>query len=225
MPVVSAVSDYAGLDEAALTALARTGDREAFRSIMTRCNQRLFRIARAMLRNEDEAEDVLQDTYLRAFAAIGEFRGDSKLFSWLAAITLNEARARLRRRRHRQVEVENIDDQSNVIALPWMEKPVTPESQAAREQTRRLVEQAVDQLPEDFRVVFVMREIEGCSVEETALQLDLLPVTVNTRLHRARRLLRKALDERLSEVLRDAFPFLGARCQSISDRVLARLPA
>jgi RNA polymerase sigma-70 factor (ECF subfamily) len=214
--------DYRGLSEDALVMHARTGDREAFRAIMQRCNQRLFRIARAVLGNDDEAEDVLQEAYLKAFAAIAGFRGESGLFTWLSAITLNEARARLRRRR-RTVDVTMIEDQPNVVAFPLTAAPAGPEDEAARAQMRRLLERAVDDLPVDFRLVFLLREVEGCSVEDTAQQLGLKPATVKTRHHRARRSLREALDKQLSGVVGDAFVFLGERCNAITEAVLARL--
>jgi len=201
---------------------ARTGDREAFRAIMQRCNQRLFRIARAVLGNDDEAEDALQEVYLHAFAAIAGFRGDSGLFTWLSAITLNEARARLRRRR-RTVDMTAIENQLNVVAFPLTAALAGPEDEAARTQMQRLLERAVDDLPVDFRLVFLLREVEGCSVEDTALQLGLNPTTVKTRDHRARKLLREALDKRLALSLNDTFAFMGERCAAITERVLERL--
>jgi RNA polymerase sigma-70 factor (ECF subfamily) len=212
---------YARLSETALVRLAQEGDRDAFRAIMTRCNQRLFRIARGVLGDDTEAEDALQEAYLRAFAGIAGFRSESSLQTWLSTIVLNEARGRLRRRRP-QVALALIDEQPNVVALP-LAPPPNPEVEAARAETRRLLERALDRLPSDFRVVFLLRDVEGCSVEETAEQLGILAATVKTRLFRARRMLRAALDEGMAEVLRDAFPFLGARCEGISDRVLERM--
>jgi len=214
--------DYQALSEDALVMHARTGDREAFRAIMQRCNQRLFRIARAVLGNDDEAEDALQEAYLHAFAAIAGFRGEAGLFTWLSAIMLNEARARLRRRR-RTVDMTAIENQPNVVAFPLTAAPAGPEDEAARAQMRRLLERAVDDLPLDFRLVFLLREVEGCSVEDTAAQLGLKPATVKTRLHRARRSLREALDKQLSGAFGDAFAFLGARCNAITEAVLQRL--
>lgn len=214
--------DYRGLSEDALVMHARTGDRDAFRAIMQRCNQRLFRIARAVLGNDDEAEDALQEAYLHAFAGMSGFRGEAGLFTWLSAITLNEARGRLRRRR-RTVDMTIMDDQPNVVAFPLTAAPAGPEDEAARGQVRRLLERAVDDLPVDFRLVFLLREVEGCSVEDTAEQLGLKPATVKTRHHRARKLLREALDKQLSDAFSDAFAFLGARCNAITEAVLRRL--
>jgi RNA polymerase sigma-70 factor (ECF subfamily) len=214
--------DYAGLDEAVLVRHAQDGDREAFRAIMTRCNQRLFRLARGVVGNDIDAEDVLQEAYLKAFAAIAGFRGEAGLYTWLAAITLNEAKSRLRRRRP-TVALDTMDDRSNVVLLNEASTPRNPEAEAARAQVRHLLERAVDEVPLDFRLVFLLREVEGCSIEETAIQLGLKPATVKTRHHRARQMLRATLDRQLKDALRDTFPFLGARCAAITERVLERL--
>jgi RNA polymerase sigma-70 factor (ECF subfamily) len=219
-------ADYQAMDETELVDRARRGEREAFRAIMQRCNQRLFRIARSVVRDDVEAEDVLQEAYVRAFAAIGRFRGEAGIATWLTRITLNEARGRLRRRRT-MVDIDEIEaaqaGRGQVVAFPAASMAADPEADAARAQMRRLLESAVDELPEAFRTVFIMREVEECSIEETAANLNLRPETVKTRLHRARRQLRKALDEKLSSSMGSAFPFLGARCQSITERVLARM--
>jgi RNA polymerase sigma-70 factor (ECF subfamily) len=216
--------DYAALPEHTLVALARAGHRKAFQAIMERCNQRLFRVARAVLRDDSEAEDVLQDAYMRAFAKLDGFREESSLLTWLTQITLNEARGRLRRRRA-TVALDQLDAAPGAIVINFPQGGAMsdPEAAAAREQARRFLESAVDQLPEAFRLVFIMREIEECTVEETAAQMGLKPETVKTRLHRARRLLRKALHEQLSSTVNGVFPFLGARCERIQARVLERL--
>lgn len=221
--MTQAVLDYGGMAEEALLRHAQHGDREAFRAIMQRCNQRLFRVARAVVRNDDEAEDVLQDAYLKAFAAIGQFRGEAGLATWLTAITLNEARGRLRRRRP-TLDLAVMDEIGiRVIPFPGLAEIPDPEAEAARAEMRLLLERAVDELPEDFRMVFVLRDIEGCSVEETATQLDINSQTARSRLFRARRMLRKELMAKLSGNLEGLFPFLGARCARIADRVMERL--
>lgn len=219
--------DYAALPEAELVAYARQGRREAFAALMQRGNQRLFRIARSVLRDESEAEDVLQEAYVRAFAKLSEFRGEASIYTWLTRIVLNEARGRLRKRRE-TVELTAIEsaqaEAGRVVLFPTALASPDPERQAAMAETRRLVERAVDELPEAFRLVFVMRDIEECSIEETAANLGVRPETVKTRLHRARRLLRQKLDEQLASAFTGAFPFLGARCERITEAVLARLP-
>jgi RNA polymerase sigma-70 factor (ECF subfamily) len=215
--------DYARLAEAELVALAKAGQREAFAALMRRGNQRLFRIARAVVRDEGEAEDVLQEAYVRAFASLADFRGEASILTWLTRIVLNEAHGRLRKRRP-TVELDALEaaqaDPGRVLVFPGAEDP---EQGAARAEVRRLVERAVDDLPEDFRVVFIMRDVEGLNVEETAAALGVKPETIKTRLHRARRRLREHLDAELASSLKGAFPFLGARCDRVTEAVLERL--
>ena len=218
-----AALDYATMPEKLLLRHAQGGDREAFRAIMQKHNQRLFRVARAVVNNDDEAEDILQDAYLKAFAAIAAFRGESGLNTWLTAITLNEARGRLRRRRPGEsLEVMEANG-DRIIPFPGMAEITDPEAEAVRSETRRLLERAIDGLTDEFRIVFMLRDVEGLSVEETAGQLDINPQTVRTRLFRARRSLRQSLVTTLSSGMDDVFPFLGARCSRIADRVLERL--
>jgi RNA polymerase sigma-70 factor (ECF subfamily) len=202
--------NYAALNEFDLAHYARRGDHGAFRAIMQRCNQRLFRIARSVVRDDHEAEDVLQEAYTRAFAAIGRFRAEASLFTWLTQITLNEARGRLRKRRafvHLDAVEAMQESGVQVIMFPCSFGAGTPETDAARAETRRLMETAIDELPHSFRAVFIMRAIEECTVAETASQLGLLPETVKTRDFRARKLLRQALHEKLASSVTEAFPF------------------
>jgi RNA polymerase sigma-70 factor (ECF subfamily) len=218
---------YTALSDADLVAHARRGDCEAFRQIMRRGNQRLFRIARGVLNDDAEAEDAVQEAYTQAFAKLGGFRGEASLLTWMTRIVLNECYGRLRRRR-RMVGVEQIEaaqqhGDGRVLMFPTRYGSEDPAADASRAQMRVLIERAIDALPEPFRVVFVMREIEECSIEETATALDIRPETVKTRLHRARRLLRNALHDNLATALSDAFPFLGPRCDRMTEAVLARL--
>lgn len=228
MPIQARVSsvDYASLDDAALVALVRSGERQAFRHIMQRCNQRLFRVARAVIGEDSEAEDVLQESYMRAYHKLDSFRGDSTLLTWLTTIVLNEARGRLRKRRT-MVGLEQIDaapdDTHQVIQFPSKYGSEDPAASTARSQIRHLLERAIDKLPPAFRIVYMMREVEEFSVEETATQLGVKAETVKTRLHRARRLLRLSLHDQLAGTLGDAFPFMGIRCARVSDAVMARL--
>lgn len=218
--------DYAALEDADLVALVRGGDRQAFRHVMRRSNQRLFRVARGVLNNDDEAEDVVQEAYVHAYEKLASFRGDASLLTWLTRIVLNEAYGRLRHRRP-TVDIEQIEaaqaEGGRVLAFPSRFGSEDPAAAAAREQMRHLLERAVDELPEPFRIVFVLREIEECTVEETAASLELRPETVKTRLHRARRLLRAALHDSLASSLGDAFPFLGPRCDRVTETVMQRL--
>jgi RNA polymerase sigma-70 factor (ECF subfamily) len=214
------------VDDAELVRLAIGRDSDAFRTIMERHNRRLYRLARAVVDDDSEAEDIVQEAYVLAFASLAKFRGEASLATWLMRITLNEALGRLRRRRP-TVDLAMLDsaegNEPQVMPFPSAVPPSDPESSAAREEIRRLLERAIDKLPEDFRVVFVMRDVEDLSIAETADLLGVRPETVKTRLHRARRLLRQTLTEQLASSLTDVFPFDGARCAGITGRVLRRL--
>ena len=198
------------LGDAELVQLARERNGDAFRIIMQRNNQRLYRVARSVVQDDSEAEDVVQEAYVRAFGSLGQFRGDSSLATWLTRITLNEALGRLRRQRH-MVDLEVLDAEpsgkTQIIPFPLMPVAADPERAAAQRQIRNLIEGAIDDLPEIFRVVFVMRDVEGLSIEETADFLGMPPATVKTRLHRARLQLRRALDEQLASTSDRGFPF------------------
>ncbi len=226
-PIKARRQDFSAFSDEDLVAFIRRGETAAFAAIMQRYNRRLYRVARGIVRDDAEAEDVLQEAYVRAFAALAEFRGDASLSTWLTRIVLNEALGRFRRRRPSE-DLEALDravqsGDTRVIMFPGATVPTDPESAAARAQIRRLLEAAIDELPDPFRLVFVMRDIEEMSIDETAVHLGLRPETVKTRLHRARRMLREALDSKLASVLRDTFPFEGARCARITDAVMARL--
>lgn len=215
----------AAADDAELVRRALARDGGAFRTIMKKYNQRLYRLARGIVRNDSEAEDIVQETYFRAFTHLGDFRGDSSLVTWLSRITINEALGRLRSRRPTVdlVTFEAHRTPAEVIQFPLTSKSDDPERTMAQRQLLQLVEQATDKLPEVYRVVFITRVIEGLSVEETAEILNLRPETVKTRLHRARRLVREQLDKQIGPVLMDAFPFAGRRCERVTVAVLNRL--
>ncbi len=214
------------VDERNLVERAKRGDQSAFRTIMEQNNQRLYRVARAMMKDDTEAEDVVQETYLRAFSNLSKFRGESSLTTWLTRIALNEALGRKRRQRPTVslADVEAAQEtNAQIIRFPAMSTETDPERTAAQHEIRRLLERAMDALPERFRVVFVMRDVEEMSIEEAASQLGIRPETVKTRLHRARRLLRQSLDGELASSLKSAFPFAGARCVRLTEVVLSRL--
>jgi RNA polymerase sigma-70 factor (ECF subfamily) len=222
-----AAASLNALDDGALVERALNRDGAAVRLIMQRHNRRLYRVARSVLDDDAEAEDVVQETYVRAFTHLDSFRGEAQLSTWLTRIALNEALGRLRRRRITVAlqDIDAINDQgeARVIYLPSARQDSDPEAAAARAEVRRLLERAVDQLPATFRMVFVLREIEELSIEETADQLGLRPETVKTRLHRARRLLRQSLDRTLSSAVSEVFPCAGTRCTRITKTVLERL--
>jgi RNA polymerase sigma-70 factor (ECF subfamily) len=214
------------LDEAELVQLARQGEAAAFRAIMQRSNRRLYRIARAVMNDDSEAEDVVQESYVRGLTALASFRGESSLTTWLSRIVLNEAMGRLRRRRP-TVDVDALVDrqpqQGDVIPFPLTSREPDPERAIAQRQIKALLESAIDELPDSFRTVLMARAVEGMSIEETAELFGLKPETVKTRLHRARQLLRDALERQIGPVLTDAFPFDGRRCERMTQAVLARL--
>jgi RNA polymerase sigma-70 factor (ECF subfamily) len=228
MPIASvATAALDTLDDAALVVRARNRDAAAVRLIMQRHNRRLYRAARSVLNDDAEAEDVVQEAYVRAFTHLDGFRGEARLSTWLTRIALNEALGRLRRRRItvglKDIDVINDQGEARVIYLPSARQDCDPEAAAARAEVRRLLERAVDQLPDTFRMVFVLRDIEEMSTEETASHLGIRPETVKTRLHRARRLLRQALERTLSSAVGEVFPCAGARCARITETVLTRL--
>jgi RNA polymerase sigma-70 factor (ECF subfamily) len=217
---------YETLEETELVRLAKDGHRDAFRCLIQRCNQKLFRLARGIMRDESDAEDVLQESYVRAFSKFEGFRGEAGVLTWLTRITINEARGRLRTRgvNVRLDEIEAAQKEgAQVYIFPTGQISSNPEAEAARAQIRRAIEEAVDKLPDAYRMVFIMRDLNQQSVEETSDALDLKPATVKTRLHRAHRLLRAALEQKFAAALSGVFPFLGPRCARITDAVLDRL--
>jgi RNA polymerase sigma-70 factor (ECF subfamily) len=214
-----------GDDDLELVGRARARDEGAIRAIMQANNRKLYRIARGILRNDSEAEDVVQETYVRAFTHLDSFRGDSRLSTWLARIAMNEALGRLRRQRPSVdwTTLEPVASDARIIQFPVSATSVDPEKTMAQREMHHIVEQAVDELPEAFRIVFITRVIEGMNVEETAEILDLKPETVKTRLHRARAMLRKNVERKIGPVVMEAFPFAGKRCARLTDAVLGRL--
>lgn len=221
------LSDFGSvaIDDAELVRRALARDGAAFRAIMKKYNQRLYRLARGIVRNDSEAEDIVQEAYVRAFTHLEDFRGDASLVTWLSRIAINEALGRLRSRRP-SVDLLTFEAQgmqAEVIQFPLTSRSDDPERTMAQRQLLQLVEDATDKLPEVYRIVFVARVIEGLSVEETAEILHLRPETVKTRLHRARRLVREQLDKQIGPVLMDVFPFAGRRCERVTAAVLHRL--
>lgn len=215
------------LSDCGLVERVRAGDAAAFELIMRRHNRRLFRVARSVLRNAAEAEDVVQETYVRAFARLDEFRGPDGFPAWLARIAYNEALGRVRGA-ERVVSLHDYlsqgDGDGDVRHIESMTSPhPDPERQTGYGELRRMLEDAIDALPEDFRAVFVLRAVEGMSVAETAEALAIPPETVKTRLHRARHRLQEALGARFDALMPAAFEFGGARCDRIVAAVLARI--
>jgi len=199
-------------------------DAQAFEQIMRQHNRMLFRTARAILRDDAEAEDALQEAYVQAYRSFGTFRGDAKLSTWLARIVANEALMRLRKlsRRAEIVPMQPASTQElEQVTDTAMDH--APDSNAERSQVRRLLEAQIDALPESYRSVFMLRGVEELSVEETAAVLGIPAATVRTRFFRARSLLREALAQKIDLASEDAFSFAGARCDRVVAGVLARI--
>jgi RNA polymerase sigma-70 factor (ECF subfamily) len=212
--------------DAALAARVAAREAGAFELLMRRYNRRLFRVARAILRSDQDAEDAVQDGYLAAYRAIGRFRGDASLSTWLTRIVINEAYARIRKAGSATViplaeAHEMSDESSDAFRAP----DEAPDTAALRGELRRLLERHIDALPEQFRTAFVLRDVEELSVEEAAAALDVPAATVRTRAHRARALLRTALAREIDVATLDAFGFAGARCDRMVSTVLARVLA
>jgi RNA polymerase sigma-70 factor (ECF subfamily) len=218
--------DYSSLADVELARLCRSRDRDAMRHLLTVNNQRLFRTAWSILKDRGEAEEAVQAGYLSAFAALDKFEGRSSLSTWLTRIVVNEALGRLRSQRRRREHLESegvalLDTYRERLAQASVEP--APDATVAREQLRQLIERAVADLQDGFRSVFVLRDIEGLSVEETAEALGIPPATVKTRLDRARAKLQEALAPEVKGALCGSFPFAGADCAALTERVMAIL--
>lgn len=208
-----------------LAACAAGGDHRAFETIMRRHNRLLFRAARSILQNDEEAEDAVQDAYLQAFHALGSFRAEARLSTWLVRIAVNQALGRLRKRSADVISLDGVMDAPKARTEAWMEQDPNdrPEAAAARAELRKLIEARIDKLPEAFRPVFVLRAVEELTVEETAAALGIPEATVRTRFFRARSLLREGLSRDMDMAYEDAFSFDGERCDRIVECVLAKL--
>ena len=228
MKTASATPAASAPSEMTLVQQARQGDDKAFETIMRRNNRALYRAARGILLDDADAEEAVQEAYLRAYRALDSFHGDAKLTTWLTRIVINEALERLRKRRQEtgKVSLENVVDlemhmsDANGGTTTRVEQP---EAAAVRAQTRRLLERKIDQLPAAFRTVFILRALEEMSVEETAACLDINESTVRTRYFRAKSLLRESLAKEIDLVFEDAFAFAGDRCDRIVSRVLEQV--
>lgn len=213
-------------DDLKLALRIAVGDRAAFEFLMRTHNRRLYRLARATLGNDAEAEDALQEAYLSAYKRIGQFRGDAALLTWLSRLVLNECFSRLRKEARRQNVIPMVN--ANTLAEADLDAMTTnesdpPDKAAARAEMRALIERKLDELPEVFRTVFVMRSVEELSIEETAQCLNISEATVRTRHFRARSLLRESLAQAIDLAERDVFEFGGAHCNRVVASVLASL--
>ena len=201
-----------------LVARIRAGDMSLFEELMRRHNQRLYRVARAILKNDMEAEDVMQQAYIHAFTRLDQFAGRARLSTWLTRIVIHEALGRLRKDR---TKIWSEFDETT-MAQPDTARP-TPEHQAYAAELRVLLESSIDALPEGYRLVFVCRDVEGLTTAETADALELGEEAIKTRLHRAREMLRRELLTRAGAATSEAFSFYRPRCDALVRRVLDAL--
>jgi RNA polymerase sigma-70 factor (ECF subfamily) len=218
--------DYGRIGDAEIARLCSRRDRGAIEHVIASNNQRLFRVAWSILKDRAEAEEAVQAAYLSAFSNIGAFEGRSAVSTWLTRILVNEALGRRRADEHRRRHLEQegifvIDDYRE--ALMRGSEVESPEVAVARKQIRKRLEQAVAELPDAFRTVFVLRDIEGLSSEETAEILDVPVATIKTRLFRGRLRLKQTLAPEISTALSGAFPFAGSDCAALTRRVVAAL--
>ena len=211
----------AGLADEEVVRRVRRGETALFEILMRRYNQRLFRVARAIVREDAEAEDVLQQAYVNAYTHLDQFAGQARFATWLTRITTYEAFARLRRRGRHAEKSAMGEFEDTAAGIPAAEPD--PERQAFAGELRRVLEASLDALPEAYRSVFVLRDVEGLSTAEAAECLEVSEDVVKTRLHRARAVLREELFERAGLSARSVFSFAGDRCDRIVAAVLTRL--
>ena len=228
MPANTMVSSVPGREasDLELAQAVAAGDEPSFEAMMRRYNRILYRVARAILKNDADAEDALQLAYLHAYQGIAGFRGQSKLSTWLTRIVLNEALMRVRQRGRDAtvIELDGAQD-GHLEAMPGQTGPADerPDALAMRAQTRAMIERRIEALPESFRTVFILRALEELSVEETASCLGIPEATVRSRFFRARSLLRESLARELDMATSEAFAFDGERCDRVVRGVLNRL--
>jgi RNA polymerase sigma-70 factor, ECF subfamily len=196
------------------------GERELFEILMRRHNQRLYRVARSVLNNDTEAEDVLQESYVRAFTKLEQFQGKSQLSTWLSKIVLYEALARLRKKR-RIVDAGALVDLEAKMGTPAQNE--TPQDTVLRAEATKVMEDAINSLPRKYRAVVVMREVEGLNISETAENLGLTEQTVKTRLFRAHSMLRKQIGKELGSNMSQVYSFMNERCDRLVEKVMSRI--
>jgi RNA polymerase sigma-70 factor (ECF subfamily) len=227
---------FAALSDEEVVRRVLGGETALFEVLMRRHNQRLFRTARSIVRDNAEAEDVMQEAYVRAFAQLAQFEGRATWATWLTRIAVNEALARVRRRgRFVDADVDGREERSMSDrdgfrdgfldrVLDRSQIPEAgPEDHASAREIVAFLERAVDALPDIYRTVFVLREVEGLSTADTAASLEISEELVKVRLHRARAELRRLLESRMGSAQRDLFGFHLSRCDRVVARVMARI--
>ncbi len=224
MEQVATVGSSPAHQERQLARSIAAGDVAAFERLMRQYNRRLYRLARATLRDRTEAEDALQDAYLSAYRSMGDFRGDASLGTWLSRLVLNECFARMRRNVRRENVIPMVSASRHVESTHMIvDQSELPDKALGRAQIRHLLERKVDELPENYRTVFVLRSVEELTVEETAEILGIPQETVRSRHFRGKNMLRESLARELDLAQPDLFEFGGAHCDQVVARVLARI--
>jgi RNA polymerase sigma-70 factor (ECF subfamily) len=216
------LANWEGVPDEELVRLVLDGDAALYEILMRRYNQRIYRIALTILRNDAEAEDVMQEAYVRAYQHLGEFAGDAKFSTWLTKIAVYEAMARVRLQARRSTP-QSASNTSVDIMNTVRSGERDPERQAYDHELRLVLERAIEMLPDTYRSVFVLRVVEGLDVSETAAALELSVETVKTRLHRGRALLRKELERRAGVVAPQIFPFHLSRCDRVVEGVFRKI--
>ena len=210
------------LSDEEVVARVLAGETGMFEIVMRRHNQRLYRVARAILRNDGEAEDVMQDAYVRAYEHLDQFAGRAKFSTWLTRIAVHEALAR-QHRGHRYQELDPTSEREGDPMDRFASLALNPEQQAANSEVRRLLEEAVEKLPDAYRTIFMLREVEEMSTTDAADVLEISEENVKVRLHRARALLRKGLYARTGRQRNEAFSFHAVRCDRVVKNVFERI--
>lgn len=201
-----------------------SGETALYEILVRRYNQRLYRVARSILRDDSDAEDVMQEAYVRAYEHLSQFAGEAKFSTWLTKIAVYEALGRVKLR-GRTADLDSVLKSDTHVMPTFTPNTRDPERQAYDNELRLVLESSIEALPEIYRMVFVLRSVEGLSVAETAGCLEIGPEAVKTRLHRARSLLRKDLQQRAGVVTAQAFPFHLSRCDRVVEAVLRRIAA
>jgi len=213
----------ASLTDAEVVARVRAGETALFEILMRRHNQRVYRVARAVLKDETEAEDVMQQAYINAFTHLDQFAERAQFSTWLTRITVHEALARRRRRKAQAASSAADRDPDGEVMESLIAVEPDPERQAYAAELGHVLESAIDGLPDTYRIVFMLREVEGLSTSETAAGLALREEAVKTRLHRARAMLRRAITQRLGSISAQTFQFHATRCDRVVAAVLTRI--
>jgi RNA polymerase sigma-70 factor (ECF subfamily) len=223
MPNTTEIATLNTLTDAEVVDRVRNGETPLFEILMRRHNQRVYRVARAVVKDEMEAEDVMQQAYINAFTHLRQFEDRAQFSTWLTRITVHEALSRRRKRRPEESLTNEDNEVTGEIMAALTSPQPDPERQAYAGELNRVLEAAVDALPESYRTVFMLRDIEGLSTSETASGLDLGEEAVKTRLHRARAMVRRSVTERIGASTADAFQFHATRCDRVVAAVLARI--